>query len=325
MKCVQTRPSAWRSIALFVLTASTASVHAGSNDGHAPHPLHGIGTGAAVRAPQADTIFLDGFEWPNAGTTGAPRGLALTNQSAPMNTGLVIAVDNTVVDAINLSGWIDVQANNVVIQNSIITSNNWWGIKYESGYTGLKVVRNTITSVAGLGPDNGGYDYGVSPLGNGSMEVAYNDISGFKDAVDVATGNVHDNYMHDLSQFTGAHTQDVYVWCGGSGVTLLHNTMLNQTAQVYSTAALYVAPDCGSQNNVTVQNNWLAGGSLVLYGGGSTATDIRVLDNAFSTAIWSPDGGFNGTVGYWSGGNSGNVWSGNFWGDGPNVGQPVTP
>lgn len=263
--------------------------------------------------------------YPTAATTGVPPGTLLTHRTAPKATGLVVKVDGTVIDAIDLDGWIDVQANDVTIKNSVITSNNWWGIRYAEGKTGLKVLHNKITSVPGQGPDNGGYDYGIAQLGTGSMEVAFNDISGFKDGVDVATGNVHDNFIHDLSQFSGAHTQNVYVWCGGNGVVLKHNTLVNQTAKAYSTAAVYIAPDCGRQNKVTVRDNWLAGGSLVLYAGGSSATNIRIKDNRFSTEIWSPQGGFNGTVGYWDGDNTGNVWSGNVWANGPNAGKPVKP
>lgn len=69
----------------------------------------------------------------------------------------------------------------------------------------------------------------------------------------------------------------------------------------------------------------MAGGSLVLYGGDTTATNIAVTDNVFSTEIWSPDGGFNGTVGYWQPGNAGNVWRDNVWGNGAKAGQAVTP
>lgn len=274
--------------------------------------------------PHLVTQPLNGVAWPDATNTGVPSGIALIDESAPMATGLVITTDNTVIDGINLDGWIDVEANNVTIQNSVITSNNWWGVRYAGGVTGLKILHSVIRSVPGQGPDNGGYDYGIAQLGNGTMEVAYNDISGFKDGVDVTTGYVHDNYIHDLSQFDGAHTQNVYVWCGGNGVTLQHNTLINQTGQEYATAAVYIAPDCGAQNNVTVDTNWLAGGSLVLYGGGAMASNIHVQNNAFSTAIWSPDGGFNGTVGYWADGNAGNLWSGNTWADGPNAGLPVS-
>ena len=79
------------------------------------------------------------------------------------------------------------------------------------------MLHDTVQSVPGKGPDSGGYDYGISELGHGTIEVGYSNISGFKDGVDIDTGSLHDNYIHDLSQFSGAHTQDVYVWCGGAG------------------------------------------------------------------------------------------------------------
>ena len=76
----------------------------------------------------------------------------------------------------------------------------------------------------------------------------------------------------------------------GGRITLQHNTLINQTALAYSTAAVYIATDCGHQNNVLVTGNLLAGGALALYGGDSTATNIRVLNNLFSTQIFPNSG-----------------------------------
>ena len=263
---------------------------------------------------------------PNATNTGVPAGTTLRAMSSS-SCQWVVTQDNTVVDGVDLAGCIDVEANNVTIQNSRITSNTWWGIKYgasKPNITGLRVLHDTIQSVPGQGPDAGGYDYGISELGNGTMEVGYSNISGFKDGVDIDTGSLHDNYIHDLSQFSGAHTQDVYVWCGGEGIILQHNTLINQTAVAFSTAAVYIAPDCGHQDDVLVTGNLLAGGALTVYGGDSTAANIRVVNNLFSTQIYS-DSGFYGPVGYWWSANSGNVWSGNVWADGPNAGNSISP
>ena len=262
---------------------------------------------------------------PDASNTGVPVGTSLTPMSST-SCNWVITTSNTVVNGVDLHGCIDVEASNVTIENSRISSNTWWGIKFggsNPNITGLKVLHNTLLSVAGQGPDAGGYDYAVSGQANGTMEVGYNDISGYKDGTDVSSGSVHDNYIHDLSTFSGAHVQDVYVW-PGAGLTITHNTLINQAALQYTTAAIYIAPDAGHQNNVQVTNNLLAGGAYAFYGGDSTATNISVLNNSFSTQV-SASCGYYGTDGYWWPNNTGNVWTGNVWADGPKAGSTVTP
>ena len=226
-----------------------------------------------------------------------------------------------------LNGTLDIEANNVTVQNSILTGTSWWGVQLgvtNTSATGLKLLHDKLLTVAGQGPDSGGYDYGVSPGHGGAIEVGYSDISGYKDGVDISTGSIHDSYIHNLSQFSGAHTQAVYVYAGGSGVQITDNTLINDTPISMSTAAIYIAPDSGHQNNVTVTGNKLAGGALTLYGGDSSATNIVVKNNVFSTIIFS-SGGYYGTDGYWQAGNSGNIWSGNTWADGAYAGQTVSP
>lgn len=156
------------------------------------------------------------------------------------------------------------------------------------------------------------------------MEIAYNDISGYKDGVTISGGYVHDNYIHNLSQFVGAHTQDIYVHTGPNQVKIEHNTLINDSPQDQATAAVYIAPDDGHQNDRILTKNLLAGGAYTVYGGDSTATNIVVTDNKFSTQVW-PNSGYYGWAAYWWPGNSGNVWSGNTWADGSNSGQTITP
>jgi hypothetical protein len=269
--------------------------------------------------------------YPSAANTGVPPGTMFTTRTST-GCNWVITTDGTVVDGVDLHGCIDVEANNVTIQNSRISSDTWWAVRYgasQSNVTGLRLLHNTILSVPGAGPDSGGYDYAIDQAGSGGMEVAFNDISGYKDGVDISSGSVHDNYIHDLSYFTGAHDQDIYVWCGGSGLTIRHNTLstgipTTMAGGAGATAAIYIAPDCGHQNEVTVDDNRLAGGAYALYGGDNTATNIVVTNNGFSTALY-PNCGIYGTDAYWHAGNAGNVWTGNVWSDGPRAGMAAGP
>lgn len=264
-----------------------------------------------------------GDEFPNASNTGPSNCTTYTQHSGTLN----VTVDGTVLNCIQLNGTLTINANNVTVQNSILNGNSWWGVRVgntNNNVTNFKLLRSKLQTVPGQGPDNGGYDYGISQESSGYMEIAYNNISGYKDGVTTSHGWIHDNYIHDLSQFDGAHTQDIYVYTGSGQVKIEHNTLINDSPQSQATAAVYIAPDDGHQNNRIVTNNLLAGGAYTIYGGDSTVTNIVITNNKFSTQRYAQSG-YYGWAAYWWPNNSGNVWSGNTWYDGPNVGQTITP
>jgi len=261
--------------------------------------------------------------FPNASNTGVPAGTKLTAEAGNIS----VTQDGAVISGVDLNGSFDVYANNVTIENCRIASTNWWGINLRQGYTGLKVLHCTITGVVGKGQDNGGEDYGVSNMGNGSVEVAFNDISEFGEAISMGHGYIHDNYIHDLQSFVNLdgqyeHTDDVISDGGDTqGLIVRHNTLLNQmTTQQGASASVGLFADTGPVSNSTVDDNWIAGGSYALYGGGSGATNIQVTNNVFSTQYWSGCG-YYGPVAYWNAGGAGNVFSGNRFPDG----TPVSP
>ena len=261
-------------------------------------------------------------EFPNASNTGPSGCSSYTQYSGTLD----VTTDGAVLNCIELEGTLTINANNVTVQNAILKGTSWWGVRVgnNSSVTNFKLLHSRLYTTPGQGPDNGGYDYGISQESVGYMEIGFNDISGYKDGVTISGGYVHDNYIHNLSQFTGAHTQDVYVYTGAAQVKIEHNTLINDSPQDQATAAIYIAPDDGHQNDRIINKNFLAGGAYTIYGGDNTATNIVVTDNKFSTQVW-PDSGYYGWAAYWWPNNAGNVWSGNTWADGPSVGGVITP
>ncbi|MBM9503526.1 hypothetical protein ITX44_03065 [Streptomyces sp. KK5PA1] len=277
-------------------------------------------TGTPTRSGSCATYSACGF--PDADSTG-PR-LALT----PHRTGaLTIDKDGTVISRWDITGSLDVYANNVTIIDSRITSDNWWGINLRSGFSGLRILHTTITAVPGKGPDNGGVDYAVSNMGTSLIEVGWCDVSVFGDALSMGQGNLHDNYVHDVTPFKNLggewqHTNAVISDGGGNGgLVVRHNTLLNPTpVEKGASGSIGLFADTGAVLNVTVQDNWLAGGAYALYAGGKGATGIKVTGNVFSTQYHPGSGGY-GPVTAWNSGGEGNVWSDNRMSDG----RPVQP
>jgi hypothetical protein len=275
--------------------------------------------------------------WPDCADTGVPAGTSLRSVTSPEPTGkgdsdvTEITTNGAVIDGVNLSGSFDVWADNVTIENSRITTTNWWGINLRQGYTGLRVLHDTIVGVSGQGIDNGGEDYGVSSSG-GYVEVGWTDISEVGEGISMDSGYVHDSYIHDLQAFVPQdapdyeHTDDI-ISDGGSGLTVEHNTLLNQLpADLGASASVGLYADSGPPSDDVVEDNFVAGGAYAIYPGGPSGTHgIDIEDNVFSTMYW-PGGGIYGPVpgSYWDTGG-GNVWAGNLFAAGSTAGREVKP
>jgi hypothetical protein len=219
-------------------------------------------------------------------------------------------------------------------------STGYLGIFQRPGYSGLKVLHDTIKGVPGAGPDSGGEDIGVWNEG-GPATVAYSDISGFGGNLNVGTGNVHDNYLHGEQAFgsTGIggcnplpnpigrcyNHSDSFGLDSGGGLVISHNTILEASIPG-ANSALELDDDLGRIYNVTVNDNFLAGGNYCTYAASSpsAAASVTIVytNNAFST-IYYPNCGSFGPVAYWSSKGAGNKWSGNYWADGPHAGKTV--
>ncbi|MFE9450082.1 hypothetical protein [Streptomyces sp. NPDC006739] len=260
--------------------------------------------------------------FPDARTTG-PR-IPLT----PHRTGyLAVRTDGTVIRGWDITGSLDVYADDVTVIDTRVTSDSWWGINLRPGHHGLRVLHSTVTAVPGKGPDNGGVDYAVSNMGTSSVEVGWCDVSVFGDALAMGQGSLHDNYVHDLAPFVNKggewqHTDAVISSGGNTGqLVIRHNTLLNPTSlKQGASGAVGLFADSGVVRNVTVDDNWIAGGAYALYGGDTGATGITVTNNVFSTQYHPASGGY-GTVAHWNAGGAGNVWRGNRMSDG----RPVRP
>ncbi|MFJ9151212.1 hypothetical protein ACIRP7_24870 [Streptomyces sp. NPDC102270] len=288
-------------------------------------PTHRPKPSAPFRSPDrtpATTAAPAGAGFPDAGNTG-PRIRLKARAAGNMS----VRTDGAVIRGQDVTGSLDIYANNVTVIDSRITSTNWWGINLRPGYSGLRVLHTTITAVPGKGPDNGGVDYAVSNMGSSAIEVGWCDISVFGNALSMGQGNLHDNYVHGLVPFRNnggewQHT-DAVISGGGSRGTLVvrHNTLLNPVpVDQGASAAVGLFADTGHVSNTVIDGNLLAGGAYALYGGGDGATGITVTNNVFSTRYHRYSGVY-GAVTAWNAGGADNVWRGNRFDDG----TPVTP
>ena len=258
--------------------------------------------------------------FPTAADTG-PRLHALAAHSG----NLEIRRDGEVVSGWDLNGALDIYANNVTVIDTRIDSANWWAVNLRPGYTGLRVLHSLLTGQPGGGPDNGGEDFAVSNMGSGTVEVGWDDVSVFANALSLGHGSIHDDYVHDLKPFinrSGGYAHlDAIISDGDDrlGLRIEHNTLLNPVPVAQGTTSVIgLLPNTGPISNTAVVDNWIAGGSYALYGGGAGAAGVVVTGNVFSTQYWNHCG-YYGPAAYWNAAGAGNQWSDNRYSSGARV------
>ncbi|WP_251074664.1 glycosyltransferase [Streptomyces sp. ISL-12] len=191
-------------------------------------PSAATGSPSSPVPPPATSAAPVEAAFPDARSTG-PR-VRLT----PKSTGdLSVRTDGAVIKGQDITGSLDIYADDVTIVDSRITSANWWGVNLRPGHHGLRILHSTITAVPGEGPDNGGVNYAVSNMGTSSVEVGWCDISVFGNALSMGQGHIHDSYVHDLVAFrnNGGEWQHLDAVISGGGndgeLVIRHNTLLN--------------------------------------------------------------------------------------------------
>lgn len=155
------------------------------------------------------------------------------------------------------------------------------------------------------------------------LTILRNDFSGMANAAEFNVGyeTLEDNYAHDFGNVDPTQHADGLQTDGTSHLVIRHNTVLLN--DVYgATGAISVMGDTG--DDVLVENNMVAGGGYTIYPGGPNYTNIRFLDNCFSTMFY-PGKAQTGAYGPWYPSNNPPtlVRTGNTWCDGPKARQPL--
>lgn len=253
--------------------------------------------------------------WPDATNTGVSFGTVLT-KSGPVTAKTF----NAVISGLDITGYIDVQAGNITIQNCRINaSGNIWGIKQNSGF-GLKVLNCEIFGAGGADRTANHVLSGIDATSG--LEVAFCNIHGCENAIGNGNGYIHDNFIHDYANWVDDHTDGIqtYGFANAGGLRVIHNTFwamntcgaFSQTNNQCGSSA--VALSMG-MHDLEIDNNFFAGGTYTLYGNaqsGGAPANTKVTNNHFSTKYRPKCGDFGTNSGFASSG-PGFVWSGNVW------------
>ncbi|GAA3110439.1 hypothetical protein GCM10017600_77820 [Streptosporangium carneum] len=233
-----------------------------------------------------------------------PAGVSLESSPA-----LKITKDGTVIDGKDIKGDIVVIADNVTIRNSRIQGGGWWAILQRKEARGLKVENSEIYGGGGEPLEFAILNYG------GDITVRGNNIHSMMSAVQTSHGLIEKNYIHDPHEFPGSHVTLIASNEGspiGLPLTIRNNTLLNPLEQ---NSCVSVYQDFGLNHDVLVENNLMAGGGYVMYGGKGkygTPYNIKFINNVISRRYF-PKGGYWGWLATWDERGKGNEFSGNVW------------
>jgi hypothetical protein len=255
--------------------------------------------------------------WPSPTNTGYPAGTTLTN-----TTGRTITTNNAVISGERISGQLIISATNVTVRNSSIS---WDG----GGAGGSGVIKVEVGASATIDHvEINGLNHTHACVwheGNSMTAIAVNcygvNDGMFSWAQNTGTSgdnvNISDSYFHDFTTNAANGHIDGYQTEGASHGRLTHNTY-NMAGSASSAVSIW--DGLKNSDDWTIQNNLFTGGGFTLYAedyngpnnssaqenvansavGGFTVTNIRYINNKFSTSRFPHGSGDNNAcVGEW--------------------------
>ena len=207
--------------------------------------------------------------FPGPGDTGDPT---LGNNTA--GPGITVKTAGRVIENVAVP-WIDVQAPNVTIRNSVVGPS---GLPIVSRSTGLTVEDTTVFGSNGTG-------IGWSNYTARRIEV-YGNENGFNAGNNVV---IEDSWIHDLNTSGGAHTDGIQFTAGSGNVVIRHNNIDPVPGNNGATSPIIMHTGTDPQNHdVWIENNRLDGGgsSVALYCPRRPAERIYVNNNRMLKGVY---------------------------------------
>jgi hypothetical protein len=262
--------------------------------------------------------------FPDAGTTGPRRSVTLRDVPGQVTSGpgwhydsrgwIEVDGDDALVSGIRADVGLNIEADGVTVRDVALTvSGEDFGIALRH-VNGVLIEHSSITAPAASGPQR--LMVGIKDIyaDSSGIRISRNDISRTATGIQLESGTVEKNYIHDLGYTDGDHVNGTTSNGGSQLLILRGNTIFNPHDQ---TDAISLFQDFGGQANRQIIGNLLAGGGYTIYAGagpGKAATSgIVVRDNRIARLFYSRGGYFGPGTAYSSG--AGNEWSGNVWDD----------
>lgn len=255
--------------------------------------------------------------FPDASNTGVPDGARL----APYNGPTVITKPGTVINGRQVSTYLTIEAEGVVITNSYVDGN----IAIAADGGSVSITDSTVD----------GGQFNGSAVGQYNITMRRVEVIGARQSVscnqncDIQDSWLHAQYMEPGSDWHG----DGFISNGGRNMVVRHNTLACDsvsTADGGCTAAVALFGDFDALSRITVDGNFFAASpsAYCLYGGhdpgkpyGDESTYIVITNNVFQRGANRSCASF-GPVTAIANGGEGNLFEANVWDDGRRVRAP---
>ncbi|MEV4626120.1 hypothetical protein AB0J90_07505 [Micromonospora sp. NPDC049523] len=189
--------------------------------------------------------------WPGPANTGVPAGTPLT-YSGPLD----LTVDGQIVSNLDITGPVNVYANDVVIRRSRITCTGRPAIRTFGSATNLLV---EDVEIDGQG-QGGGTAYGDN------YTLRRVDIHDVVDGPRLGSQTtVIDSWVHDLAKLPGSHN-DTLATTGASGILVRHNRLdaYRDSSDDAMNACLALSSTSGPVRDLLFEDNYCNGGNYTI-------------------------------------------------------------
>jgi hypothetical protein len=280
---VCTSPQAYSSLSAGAHTFSVRATDAAGNVD--PSPATRAWTVEASSPPSAGSHCFSvpsSCGYPDPTNTGVPNGTALT-ASGP----ITVTTAGTVIEGKDVTGGIDVQANNVTIRNTRVSNGGNCGTTNTCGNWAIRAIGRTGLKIENVETYKNGtstceHDIRNQGPGAGTLEIVRSFLHACDSSVySVGNTTLKDSYSLSKKDISTDHVENVYF--ADSTFTAIHSTMLNPVGQ---TAVIFGDVNGGSggscSNKLTIEDSLLAGGGYSLYpcgNGTSAGTSVRIVRN----------------------------------------------
>ena len=313
-----------------VLIQNQASVDKTPPSGALPSgalPSGALSSGAlssgAAQVPHDCVTVPHACGFPDGTNTGVPSGTVLRSVPGQVSSGpgwhfdpqagyVRVTARGTVLSGLSIPYNLSIEASDVTVQDVRVVTGGYFGISLRHT-TGVTIEDSTIS---GRNLTSGRVNSAINDVYGDStgIVVKNNNISRFRTGVQISTGLIVGNYIHDPGFIYGDHTNGIAAGMTAEPLTIYGNTVfigLGQTDDI----SLNASRSGQDVANKIVVGNLLAGGGYSIYGGNGRndpTSNIVIKDNEFGK-LYYPLGGHYGPVAYFDPTGSGNVWSGNVW------------
>lgn len=211
---------------------------------------------------------------PDATTTGVRDGVTLE----PYEGRLIVQDDGAVIEGLQVDGHIDIKANDVTIRDvEVVYDGNGFGIRTYPEFSGT-VIEHAEVRITG--------NANAAVMGGEGITVRNTEISGHGDGIKTTPDSTYeDNWIHlTLAEGSDKHLDGIQG--GSSNVTIRGNVLWVPASDGGNAAYINTTFDETPPENITITDNWIAGGTFAVYveptKNGDCMRDVTVANNRFA-------------------------------------------